>query len=259
MTPLDLAHDAMEAAPENQTARLRFYERLADSELFLMLEAEPAGEVIAPKIFPVEDARYALVFDRIERLAEFANEETPYAAILGRSLAQMLSGQGLGLGVNLGVAPSSILVPAAAIDWLNQALANETAEVEAQLAELTTPYGIPPDFLHTLDAKLAAMPGAAQSAYLAGTVFDDGTKGLILGFIDAPDAAHAALRQAVTEAVSFSAEPLAMDITFLTADSPLKPRLEQSGLKFDIPTHVSIQLTAPKAPGMDPASPPKLR
>ena len=37
LTPLDTAHDAMQAAPEDDRARLRFYERLADSELFLML------------------------------------------------------------------------------------------------------------------------------------------------------------------------------------------------------------------------------
>ena len=36
-TPLDAAHAAMEAAPEDDAARLRFYERLADSELFLLL------------------------------------------------------------------------------------------------------------------------------------------------------------------------------------------------------------------------------
>lgn len=259
MTPLDLAHDAMEAAPENQAARLRFYERLAESELFLMLKAEPTGETLEPKVFPVEDARYLLVFDRIERLAEFADAQTPYAAISGRSLAQMIKGQDLGLGVNLGVAPSSILVPASAIDWLNQALANETAEIEAQLTGLTTPYDIPLDFLQTLDAKLAAMAGAAQSAYLAGTLFDDGSKGLMLGFIDAPDGAQDALRQAVTEAVSFSFEPLAMDITFLPNDSPLKARLEQSGLKFDIPKFQPPEPPPPLAPGLDPTKPPKLR
>ena len=40
-TPLDLAHAATEAAPQDDAARLRFYERLADGELFLLLEAEP--------------------------------------------------------------------------------------------------------------------------------------------------------------------------------------------------------------------------
>ena len=39
-TVLDLAHMAMEAAPEDDTARLRFFERVADSELFLLLDAD---------------------------------------------------------------------------------------------------------------------------------------------------------------------------------------------------------------------------
>ena len=42
-TALDLAHAAMDAAPEDNAARLRFYHRLADSELFLLLSAEPDG------------------------------------------------------------------------------------------------------------------------------------------------------------------------------------------------------------------------
>ena len=40
MTDLDQAHAAMETAPEDDTARLRFYERLADTELFMLLGAE---------------------------------------------------------------------------------------------------------------------------------------------------------------------------------------------------------------------------
>ena len=43
-TPLDLAHAAMEAAPEDDAARLRFYERLADGEVFLLLAGAPEGE-----------------------------------------------------------------------------------------------------------------------------------------------------------------------------------------------------------------------
>ncbi len=35
-TPLDRAHAAMEAMPQDDAARLRFFERLADVELFLL-------------------------------------------------------------------------------------------------------------------------------------------------------------------------------------------------------------------------------
>jgi len=150
MTPLDTAHDAMESAPQNDAARLRFYERLADSELFMILTGEPVTDQVEPLIFPVEAENYVLVFDRLERLAAFADCETPYAALSGRKLVNLLAGQDLGLGVNLGVAPFSILVPAAAVEWLVQALANEADEVEASLKELIAPFGLPGDFLQEI-------------------------------------------------------------------------------------------------------------
>ena len=40
-TPYDRAHAAMEADPENEALRLAVYDRLADAELFLLLEHEP--------------------------------------------------------------------------------------------------------------------------------------------------------------------------------------------------------------------------
>ena len=98
-TPLDQAHAAMEAAPEDDAARLRFFERLADSELFILLDKEPEGDRISPEIFDTGEGRFVLVFDREERLAQFANRIVPYAALSGRVIASMLAGQGVGLGV----------------------------------------------------------------------------------------------------------------------------------------------------------------
>ena len=73
LTPLDLAHAAMEAAPEDDAARLRFFERLADSELFILLDKEPEGERISPQVFDTGEGQFVLVFDRQERLAQFAD------------------------------------------------------------------------------------------------------------------------------------------------------------------------------------------
>ena len=55
-TSLDIAHAAMEAAPNDDAARLRFYERLADNELFLLLTKEADGDQINPEIFDLGDA-----------------------------------------------------------------------------------------------------------------------------------------------------------------------------------------------------------
>ena len=138
-TPLDHAHAAMQADLNDDAARLRFYERLADRELFLLLAAEPHGEDIEPELFELEADKYVLVFDREDRLAEFVGQPAPYAALPGRVIAGMLSGQSIGLGVNLGVAPSSILIPAEAMDWLSQTLSSTPDEVEAQITEILPP------------------------------------------------------------------------------------------------------------------------
>ena len=84
LTPLDIAHGAMEAAPNDDAIRLAFYERLGDGELFLLLEAEAEGEKIKPQTFDSGSGEIVLVFDRQERLTAFTGEATPYAALSGR-------------------------------------------------------------------------------------------------------------------------------------------------------------------------------
>ena len=162
-TPLDLAHDAMEAGGD--VDRLRFYERLADSEMFMMLAADPEGDGIEPQTFPVDGETYVLVFDRIERMAEFAAKTTPYAALSGRAIINLLDKKGVGLGVNLGVARSSILLPAAVIDWLAQTIAVRPQEMTEKPTELHAPRSVPQEVLTGLDVKLALAAGLARSAF----------------------------------------------------------------------------------------------
>ena len=140
-TPIDLAHAAMEAAPEDDAARLRFFERVADGEWFLLLEKEHDGEgPISPRVFPVGDDSFVLVFDREQRLAEFAGQ-APYVATSGRVLAEMLSGSGLGLGLNLSVASSEMLLPAPAVAWLHETLGNAPTETHGKAEEIYPPHG----------------------------------------------------------------------------------------------------------------------
>ncbi|MEQ9257829.1 MAG: SseB family protein, partial [Roseovarius sp.] len=160
-TRLDAAHGAMEAAPEDEQARLAFYERLAASELFLLLEAEAGPESVEPHVFEVEGARFVLAFDLEERLAQFAGREAPYAALSGRALAGMLAPASLGLGLNLDVAPSSVLLPAEAIAWLAGTLGRGPAEVETKVQAFHAPGGLPERLLTALDARLASAAGMA--------------------------------------------------------------------------------------------------
>ncbi|WP_299828586.1 SseB family protein [uncultured Roseobacter sp.] len=261
VTPLDQAHGAMEAAPGDDAVRLRFYERLAECELFLMLAEEATeGDQISPELFDVGDARYVLVFDREERLAAFAGKPVPYVALSGRMIAGMLAGQGIGLGVNLEVAPSSILLPDTAIVWLHDTLSNQPREVEAAIVQVHAPKGLPEHFITALDGKLATALGLAQTAYLVGVTYDTGARGHLLGFIGAVPEAEGALARAAGEALTFSGiEAGAIDIGFFRHADPMTPRMDSVGLRFDLP---QLQHPAPQQPGIpggDPAKPPKLR
>jgi len=258
MTDLDHAHAAMQAAPEDDATRLRFYERLADTELFMLLGSDAEGDQITPELFEIEDQRFALVFDREERLSQFVCRVAPYAGVPGRALAQMLSGQGIGLALNLDVAPSAILIPAEAVDWLVATLSHGPDETEARLTEVSAPAGLPEAVVAGLDRKLAIAAGLARFAYLAAATYEDGARGHVLAFVDAVDGAEKALASAASEALTFSGiEAGVMDVLFVRASDPLAAHLARVGLRFDLPE--PAQPHVPGAPGMNPENPPKLR
>ncbi|MDA7423998.1 SseB family protein [Thalassococcus lentus] len=259
-TPLDRAHAAMEADPTNDTLRLRFYDALAAAELFLMLAEEPQGGSVSPEIFDVQDARFVLAFDLEERLSAFAGKPVPYAALSGRALAQMLSGQGIGLALNLEVAPSAILLPDEALGWLMQTLSAAPTESEAKVETLAAPRSLPEALLTSLDAKLAAAEGLARKAYLAEVTYEGGAKGHLLGITGAPDGAQDHLVRAINEALVFSGlDAGALDVAFLRDSDPLAAQLAGVALRFDLPQpQVSVRAER-VAPGTNPDKPPKLR
>ncbi|MCU0854128.1 MAG: SseB family protein [Rhodobacteraceae bacterium] len=231
-TPLDRSHAAMEAAPEAEVPRLRFFDALAGAELFLLLEAEAEGEAITPRLFP--------------------------AAVSGRALAPMLAGAGLGLALNPEVAPSATFLPPEAMRWLAETLAERPAEVEARPVAVSPPDGLPEALLAAIDAKLATATGLARHAWLAAVAYGDGREGHLLAFVDALEGAEAGLARAMGEALTFSGvEAGEIDVAFFRASDPVMARIAKVGLRFDIPAPDQAQ--APSAPGMDPARPPRLR
>jgi hypothetical protein len=257
VTLLDAAHAAVSADPENEALRLRFFERLADGELVLLLEREAQGETLEPKVFDLEDGPVVLVFDREERLASFTGGIAPYAALPGRVIAGLLKGQGIGMGVNLGVAPSSMLLPPDALDWLAETLDGGPDAMEALPEEFLAPK-VPEAVIAGLDAKLARAGGLAAGAVLAGVRYQGGRQGHLLAFLDAVPGAEGALARAMNEALVFSGvEAGELDVAFLGALEPAAEAMARVGLRFDLPeAEVSA---APGAPGMDPSRPPKLR
>jgi len=257
MTPLDEAHAAMMAAPQDDAARLRFYERVADVELYLLLEEEAVGDQVSPVLYAQD---YVMVFDRAERLAEHVGAEAPFVALSGRSIAGMLEGQPLGLAVNIGVAPSEILLPADAMDWLRQTLAHEAGEVEAKIDRVLPPGGLPEVVIAAIDAKLATATGMAAGAFLVEVVYDSGGRGHLLAFVGAQERAREALVRAASEALTFSGvEAGAMDVGFFAPDDPVVVKLARVGLRFDLPQGEGLQHTPRMAPGSDPSKPPILK
>lgn len=260
MTPLDQAHAEMEAQPEADALRLRFYERLADSELFLLLEAEPENDIAKPIIFPVEDQKFALVFDSEERLVEFSQVPTPFISLSGRMIANMLNGQGIGLGVNLSVAPSSMLLPSDAVTWLADTLAVKPVKAQAKPIAVYAPRSVPEVLITSLDTKLAAMAGVAKAAYLAEVEYQDAPKGHVIVFVEAIDQAQTAITSAVSEALTFSGiEAGTLDVLFLRASDPICAQLAKVALRFDLPELLEPKAQTIEAPGSDPDKPPKLR
>lgn len=258
LTDIDQAHAAMSANEEDDIARLRFYERLADSELFMLLEGEAEGDQISPALFEVEDQQFVLIFDREERMVEFYGKIAPYAALSGRGMAQMLEGQRIGLALNMGVAPSAMLVPAEAVDWLAQTLGSDPEEVEGQITELTAPKGLPETLLEALDRKLATAAGLAVEAYLCGVAYEGGGRGHMLAFVGTAPGAESALTAAVNEALVFSGIDAGMlDVAHLEGGDPVSERVAKVGLRFDLPSPQMPQ-TPGANPGMDPSKPPKL-
>ena len=201
MTPLDAAYAAMEQDGADEADRLRFYEQLADGEYFLLLEEEAQGTDIKPRLFPLESGPVVLIFDLEERLAEFSGGVAPYAALPGRVIAQTLAGQGVGLGVNLGVAPSQMILPPEALDWLSGMLDAEPEAAEAHPEAFAAPGALPPRLIAGLEAKLARAGGVAQAAYLASVTYRGGRRGHMLAFLDAAAGAEAALARAAPEAL----------------------------------------------------------
>lgn len=256
MTALDDAHAAMERAPEDDTARLAYFARVAETELVLLLEKEATDAQAEPRIFDLETGPTVLAFDSDERLAEFA-DGAPYLALPGRRLAEMLAGQGLSLGLNIGVAPSAFLMPPEALSWLADTTAREPGQTQAKIVEVTPPGDLPEALVRAIDAKLARAAGLADKAYLARATYGDDRLGHVLAVVGTQEGAEARLAAELGEALTFSGlEAGELDLIFLSRDDPAAPRFARVGLQFDLPEPVSA--SPPKPPGVDPDEPPRL-
>ena len=262
-TPIDRAHARMVRNPDDAAARLAFHDRLATTELMVLLEREVEDDRVEPRVFPTGTGPAILAFDTEERFAAFVGAPAPWVALPGRALAGMLAGQGAALGLNLG-ARSETMLDAPTLDWLAAMLAATPERAEARPVAVHPPAGLPHGFLDALDARLGAMPGMARTALLAAAEMGDGTRTHLLALVGAPPEAEAALARAVGEALAFSGlEQGTLDVAFLAPDDALVDRLGRIALRFDLPPAPEPPAVPDRlpgqAPGMDPDKPPKLR
>ncbi|MGY6633395.1 MAG: SseB family protein [Alkalilacustris sp.] len=259
-TPMDLVHAALRADRQSDAALRAYHAELVAAELFLMLAEDPVGDALIPRTFDLDDGPLVLVFDTEDRLAAFAGAAVPYAAVSGRALLAMLTGQGVGIGVNFDVAPSAELLPADAVDWLAGTLDQTPAEVTSRPEALHRP-SLSTDLVSALNARLARAAGLARMAWLAGVTHADGIRGHLLVLVDAAPGAEATLARAMGEAMQLSGvdSPGPLDILFVADGAPLVQRLRRVGLRFDLPQPKPQPRPAAGPPGGDPKRPPRLR
>ena len=86
-TDIDRAIAALSAAPEDEALNLALHARIAEAELFVVLEEEPQGETVRPTILETSTGKLALAFDREERMVAFMGDATAYVALAGRRVA----------------------------------------------------------------------------------------------------------------------------------------------------------------------------
>lgn len=263
-TQLDRAHGAMQAGTgEDTSARLAFYACLADSELFLLLEREIEAETARPREVTIDGESCVLAFDTEERLAEFTGDIAPYVSLSGRAIVNQLAGQGVGLCLNLGVAPSSFVLPSDGVDWLAEVLASEPSLEERAPVGFSAPVGMAASLRDAISGRLATAAGLARGAYVVHAEYAAGEAGLLLVIVDAVAGAQPALTRAIQEAVAFSGnDNLVVDVAFLPRESPRIEQIARVGAWFDVPAlpEAEPRVGAPAiGPGMDPEKPPILR
>lgn len=260
LTDLDRAHWAMIRDPEDDAARLAYYHRFADAEVYLLLDSEPAGDAIDPATVVLEDGLYVLVFDREERLAEFTQGPAPYAALPGRVIVGQLGGQALGIGINLGGSEGAFLMPPEAVDWLADALTR--APEAGGAAPLAYFAPTRPEMAPVFAQKLAGLGALAACAHLSGARLAAGIAGHVLVFEDAHPGAHDALAKAASEAILFSnSDPEGFEVMFMTPAQISRAGLLGMAMRIEIsvPAEEKVAPAVPAAPGSDPAKPPRLR
>lgn len=256
-------------ADDSDAAARVFYQSLAQAELFLLLAGEMSGTNLAPQVFDLPSGRLVLAFDSMDRLATWAQDAglgpQPYAALPGRVIAQQLAAVGdLGLGLNFGAGTASEMVlPAQAMGWLAQMLDVAPVPDMGHIAQVLPLGDVPDAVVQAITRGLAGAGGMAGRAVLARVQYSRGATAHVLAILGADMRAHAPLARAVAEALAFSGlDGATLDVIFPPDHAPSTRHFLALGRDIPLPLPPAPEMPQPqppRAPGMDPAAPPKLR
>lgn len=250
MTPLD------ELSPvpfhlADAPARARLLSRLADTELFAALVAEPAGDTAELRCFDLAEGVFALACDSEDRLAGFIGGPVAYLALPGRVLAAALADEGQGLLVNPG-APSELMLDAETLRWLTHALSARPsmASLESARRLMAPSADAVARLSEPLARRLADMTGLVGRLTLVQAEWPDGRTGHALMLQGVAPEHEEAVAKAFAELLAFL-PPLAggVDIGFAERGMPA------GALILEPPA----PLPPPEPPRRDPKAPPRLR
>lgn len=221
MTALDdLCTTPFHDAPD--FLRARVLSRLADTEVFATLTAEPGNDRADLRILDHDGMRMAVACDREDRLSEFWGSAVAFAAMPGRVLAGLLAGQGVALLINPGQQSEMLLDPDS-IAWLENALTMTPPGADAtRLPRLGAPDPqVVGALLAPLSQRLADMAGLAWSAAFVGAQWPDGRQGHMLLLRGAAPDHQPAIAKALAELLAFL-PPVAggVDIAFVKSAPP---------------------------------------
>ena len=251
-TPLDHLHQDM-LKQDSEDSRRRYFSRFLATQILLALE-KPAGETISPKTLEVEGDILALAFDSEARLAGFADTEH-YVSMSGRDLAGLLKAGELGLGLNLAGEGYPLHLSPQDVVWLTEQSAQEADQVEDRVTELGPPGDLSDGLLDALDQRLASMKGLATSAFLVRVQRDKSDARLLLLLTGALPAMRGQIAGHIAEALAIRNVQEALDVGFADPGDPLLMAAVRHGLRIDLP---QLEASAPKPPGSDPDTPPRL-
>lgn len=262
-TRLDAVFVSAMAAKED-SAMGAFYDALAATTLYMPIDGDPEGDEPQPMALELEGGPTLLVFDTEERLAEFVERPTGYAAAPGRTVIEMAARVGAQIGVNLGPSPSATLLPADVVAWIAEALTMPVEIRDFSKVMLSPPEAPEEGLLEALAERLAEFADVIAEAWLVGAETGEGPAGMVLIATPAPQVPAqdedlaAALSEGISRAVQF-ATPGVRPPDLALVEEGAKPLMVARRVGIGLHAVAQEPNQAPAAPGSNPSKPPKLR